>query len=57
MGHPVSEAEVNNLLDPEAFRDAWRLHEYGVSWSPSELDAVDAFLLALIEKFRGAKRG
>jgi hypothetical protein len=47
----VSEAEVNKLPDPEMFRDALLLAAVG-RWSPAELDATDALLLAVVEKIR-----
>lgn len=56
MGQSISEAEVERLPDPETFRDAVFLWQYG-TWSPSELDNADAGLVALVQKLHGAKRG
>jgi hypothetical protein len=56
LGQRVGEAEVNALPDPEAFKDALLLASHG-SWSPKDLDEMDALLLALVQKIRNAKRG
>lgn len=47
---------MDRLPDPSLFRDALLLSAT-VSWSPQELDATDALLVALILSFRNAKRG
>ena len=42
------------MPDPDLFRDAVLL-AYNGTWTPSELDAVDALLLALIRKIKGVR--
>lgn len=49
------EREVEALPDPELYRDAWRLAGWG-TWTPSELDATDALLVALVDRMRNARR-
>ena len=56
LGQRVSEAEVERLPDPEAFKDALLLSTHGM-WSPQDLDDTDALLLALVQKIKNAKRG
>jgi hypothetical protein len=51
----VSEAEVDRLPDPDLFRDALFLHTQGVI-TPSELDGMDAALLALVRRFKSPRR-
>jgi hypothetical protein len=54
MGQRVGETEVRSLPDPETFKDALLLATDG-RWSPAELDATDALLLALVQQIRNAK--
>jgi hypothetical protein len=56
LGQSISESEVMKLPDPELFKDALILSTDG-RWSPRDLDETDALLLALVRKFRNAKRG
>ena len=56
LGQPVSEAEIDQLPDPDLFRDALILSAHG-TFSPADLDATDALLLALLGRFWNAKRG
>lgn len=55
LGHPVGDREIDKLPDPELFRDAVFLAGRG-TFSPSDLDGMDALLLALITKLTKAKR-
>lgn len=56
LGLSVSEAEIDKLPDPDLFRDAYVLSQRG-TFSPADLDATDALLLALLTRFWNAKRG
>ena len=56
LGQRVSEREVQQLPDPDTFKDALLLSTEG-RWSPKDLDETDALLLALIDRIRNAKRG
>lgn len=49
LGHPVGDKEVDRLPDPETFRDAVFLAGRG-TFSPRDLDDMDALLLALIRR-------
>ncbi len=51
----MSQAEIDRLPDPELFLDALRLAQIG-RWSPADLDATDALLLALVDRMRNARR-
>jgi hypothetical protein len=51
LGQRVSDAEIAALPDPETFNDALILAFEG-RWSPTELDGVDALLLALIHQLK-----
>jgi hypothetical protein len=50
-GSRVTEAEVDRLPDPELFRDAFYLYQYG-TWTAQTLDECDALLLALVRSFQ-----
>ena len=56
LGQSIGEAEVARLPDPELFRDAVFLSQRG-AWSPADLDACDALLLAFVQRIHNAKRG
>ena len=56
MGQRVSEAEIEQLPEPDTFKDALLLATEG-RWSPKDLDDTDALLLSLIQRIRNAKRG
>ena len=56
VGQKVSDAEVERLADPDLFRDAVFLSQHG-TWSPADLDATDALLLALVQRLHTTKRG
>jgi hypothetical protein len=51
----VTEAEVDRLPDPDLFRDALFLHTHGVI-TPSELEGMDALLLALVRSLKTPRR-
>jgi hypothetical protein len=44
------------LPDPELFRDAAFLWQHG-TFTPSDLDEMDALLLSLVRKFQNARKG
>ena len=52
----MSDAEIDRLPDPDLFRDALTLSQHG-TFSPSDLDGMDALLLGLLRLLWGAKRG
>lgn len=54
LGQKVTQGEIDRLPEPELFRDAKLLAEAGL-FTPSELDAMDAKLLALVHKFRNVR--
>jgi hypothetical protein len=47
----VTEAEIERLPDPYAFRDALFLREYGAMSQP-EMDASDALVVAIMWRLR-----
>lgn len=55
IGSSIREAEVDRLPDPDAFRDAMFLSQYG-SWSGATLDQTDAIVLALVRMFQSPVR-
>ena len=52
----MSQAEIDRLPDPDLFRDAVVLWQHG-TFSPRDLDDMDALLLALLTRLWNAKRG
>jgi hypothetical protein len=55
LGQSIQEAEVDLLPDPEAFRDAFVLAQWG-TWTQAALDETDALVLALVQQIRNAGR-
>lgn len=51
LGHPVGDAEIDRLPDPETFRDAVFLAKHG-TFSPRDMDEMDALMFALITRLR-----
>lgn len=51
----MTAAEIAKLPDPDLFTDALTL-AYRGTWTPSELDATDALLLALVDRLRNTRR-
>lgn len=51
----VTAAEIAKLPDPDLFTDALTLAYHG-TWTPSELDATDTLLLALVDRLRNTRR-
>lgn len=47
----MSAEKIEKLPDPELFRDAVLLHKRG-TFSPRDLDEMDALLLALIQRLK-----
>jgi hypothetical protein len=54
LGQPVGDAEIDRLPDPETFRDALFLAEYG-TFTSADLDAMDALLYALVTRLIKAR--
>ena len=55
VGQPVYEREIERLPEPDVFRDAVFLSSVG-HWSPRDLDASDALLVALIRSLWSARK-
>ena len=49
------DAEVDLLPDPDLFRDAVLLANYG-TWSPADLDATDELLLNLVTRLKAPSK-
>lgn len=55
VGQTVFEREIDRLPEPDTFRDAVFLSSVG-SWSPHDLDASDALLVALVRSLWSARK-
>lgn len=56
LSQPISAAQIEALPDPDLFRDAVLLSRHGM-WTPSELDGVDALLLAVVDRIANVRKG
>lgn len=50
---PFYEGEIDALPDPDLFRDAFLLAQWG-TWSPRDLDETDALLLNVVNRIKRA---